>query len=176
MSKKPPLSPDDLRLWQSFTKDIDRLDGGDAEPPSLWLSPPIKVMQKPSSLSSQSLALPVVPSSGRRKGQELDGRNQMRLRKGQLQIEATLDLHGLSQHQAHDAVKRFITNAYDRGQRCVLIITGKGRLNKPAILKKRVPEWLSEPPLAHIVLQTHISRPKHGGAGALYVYVRRKRL
>jgi DNA-nicking Smr family endonuclease len=118
----------------------------------------------------------------------LDRRTEARLRRGQMEIEAVLDLHGLSVAQARPRLERFLTAGQAQGLRCVLIITGKGRspqrmdddgfgspLPQPGILRRSLPQWLAEPPLAHIVLRHFPARGRHGGAGAFYVLLRRLR-
>lgn len=99
-------------------------------------------------------------------------------------IEARLDLHGMSQIQAHHALERFILRCHARGMRCVLLVTGKGTPRasstgtddrKTGILKQKVPEWLREGALYDLVLKIETARPKDGGEGALYVLLRRKR-
>ena len=126
----------------------------------------------------------------------LDRRTAQRLTRGQLPIEARLDLHGMRQTEAHTALNRFIAQSYGSGKRCVLVITGKGKkkfnlgrfyhddpddhftgehTSRPGVLRENVPQWLSRPPNSHLVLRTAPARPKDGGDGALYVYLRRKK-
>lgn len=117
-------------------------------------------------------------------GHGLDRRSAEKLRKGQMPIEVTLDLHGMTQDQAYKAVQDFVVQGQAAGKRCVLIITGKGRdeegrrnpLSKGrGILKRMVPEWLAQKPLKPLILKTETARPQHGGDGAMYVLLRRKR-
>jgi DNA-nicking Smr family endonuclease len=116
---------------------------------------------------------------------DMDKRNAQRLKRGQMPIEARLDLHGKTQEAAHRALERFIANAQAAGQRCVLVITGKGLKDKESqsfrfdgqqgVLREMVPRWLAEPTLRTRVVAWHPAQPKDGGTGALYVLVRRKR-
>jgi DNA-nicking Smr family endonuclease len=115
----------------------------------------------------------------------LDRRTSERLKRGQLPIEARLDLHGMTQDQARHALDRFIGHAHDRGLRAVLIITGKGLKLRgeehdpwetaPGILKHQTPRWLNEAPNRARVLAFTPAQPRDGGAGALYVLIRRRR-
>ncbi len=113
----------------------------------------------------------------------LDKRTEERLRRGQIAIEARIDLHGYNKEQAKGVLNEFIKGAYNSGKRCVLVITGKGSaasnqehfLQNKGVLKKSVPGWLAEPPLSAMVLRSYPAKPKDGGAGALYVYLRRAR-
>ncbi len=106
----------------------------------------------------------------------LDRRTAERLRRGKMKIDGRLDLHGLKQDEAHETLVRFLQNGYERGHRCVLVITGKGRsAGSEGVLKRRVPEWLTMAPLRDVILQTTPARPQDGGEGALYVLLRRRR-
>ncbi len=104
----------------------------------------------------------------------LDGKRAARFRKGALEIEGRIDLHGLTLDLAHRALIGFLGQARDRGQRVVLVITGKGGPEVGA-LKRLVPMWLATPPLAAVIAAAAPAQPQHGGGGALYVYLRRKR-
>ncbi|WP_370295905.1 Smr/MutS family protein [Poseidonocella sp. HB161398] len=106
-----------------------------------------------------------------------------RMKKGKLVPEARLDLHGLTQDQAHPALTRFISESYMRQMRLVLVITGKGKeRDEPGpmpvprgVLKHQVPHWLNTGALKLMVLQISEAHLKHGGTGAYYVYLRRHR-
>ena len=116
----------------------------------------------------------------------LDRRNAQRLRRGQMPIDARLDLHGMTREAAHGALIGFIRGGAERGHRCVLVITGKGAPRggddagfmpdrSAGILRAEVPRWLSEGNVKpHIVAWTP-ANSRHGGSGALYVLLRRKR-
>lgn len=118
-----------------------------------------------------------------------DQKAARRLRRGQLEIEARIDLHGMRQSEAHAALRRFLHSAHASGKRWVLIITGKGttRLSASAdeddldarpsdrgILKRNVPHWLAEPELNGLIVGWREAAIEHGGAGALYVQLRRR--
>ena len=106
----------------------------------------------------------------------VDRRTAERLRRGRLSVEATLDLHRHTQDEAHRALIGFITDAAAAGRRCVLVITGKGALSEGGgVLRRQVPHWLNQPPCRGHVLAIAEARPEHGGAGALYVLLRRRR-
>jgi DNA-nicking Smr family endonuclease len=89
-------------------------------------------------------------------------------------IEARLDLHGLTQAEAHHALSRFIAGSRAVGRRCVLVITGHGRFSG-GVLKQAVPRWLHEAEMRPHILAISPAQPQHGGAGALYVLLRRFR-
>ena len=116
-------------------------------------------------------------------GLQMDAKAFTRMSKGKLVPDARIDLHGMTVAEAHPELIRFILNAYSQGLRLVLVITGKGKPGSDSgpipqqfgILKHQVPNWLRMPPFAGIILQISEAHLKHGGAGALYVYLRRAR-
>lgn len=110
----------------------------------------------------------------------LDRRQALRLRRGQLSIEARLDLHGMTQAQAHRALAGFLARSHAAGRRVVLIVTGKGTRqgadgSPTGVLRRTVPRWLAEPALRPLVLATAAALPRDGGDGALYLLLRRSR-
>ena len=104
----------------------------------------------------------------------IDKSTRRRFAQGQMEIEARLDLHGATAAQAERRLSGFIDNAVRQGQRCVLVITGKG-VEGTGVLRRLVPQWLKSPPLAPFVLAISAARPGDGGDGALYVLLRRRR-
>ena len=114
--------------------------------------------------------------------QRMDKKKHEKLKRGRLTPEARIDLHGMTKAEAHSALIRFIQEADNAGHRLLLVITGKGLNSKyddplskhrGGVLKQAVPYWLSTPPLSQLVLHMSEAHPKHGGSGALYVYLRR---
>lgn len=111
----------------------------------------------------------------------VDRRTEDRFRAGDMAIDARLDLHGLIAREAHAALDRFLASAVRSEARVLLIITGKGRRSDDwgrtddGLLKREVPRWIAAGPHAGHVLRTAPARPQHGGEGALYVLLRRKR-
>lgn len=101
----------------------------------------------------------------------LDRRSAERLRRGKLPIDGTLDLHGMSREAAHAAVIDYVLTAHATGKRCIILVTGKGR----GVLKENTPHWLNLPPLRDKIIAIETCRPEHGGDGALYVLLRRRR-
>ena len=104
----------------------------------------------------------------------IDKSTRRRFAQGQMEIEARLDLHGATAAQAERRLSGFIDSAVRQGQRCVLVITGKG-VEGTGVLRRLVPQWLKSPPLAPFVLAISAARPGDGGDGALYVLLRRRR-
>lgn len=102
----------------------------------------------------------------------IDRATAERLKRGRLPIEARLDLHGMTQEEAHGALAGFIRTARSGGKRCVLIITGRGKVGG-GVLRSAVPRWLAEPGFRPHLLAVATAQPQDGGAGALYVMLRR---
>mgnify|MGYP006289654057 CR=1 FL=1 len=106
------------------------------------------------------------------------GLNQKTLRQlkaGEFSPEAHLDLHGLNSYDAHHLLISFIKEHYLSGKRCLLIIPGRGK-NSPSgrgILREHVQQWLIRDPLKRVLLAFTTAQPQHGGAGALYLLLRK---
>lgn len=112
----------------------------------------------------------------------MDRKVFQRMKRGKERPEARLDLHGMTVAAAQGALTAFILSSHAAGRRLVLVITGKGREREddgpiPArsgVLRRHVPGWLASPPLSAVVLQVTEAHRRHGGAGAFYVYLRRR--
>jgi len=114
---------------------------------------------------------------------QMDSKQFARMRKGKLRPEARIDLHGMTLAQAHPALTEFILWSRSRGCRLVLVITGKGRSGRSdipspvrvGVMRHQVPQWLRQGAVGSVVQQVSDAHVKHGGSGALYVYLRRNR-
>lgn len=104
----------------------------------------------------------------------IDGGTQKRLFRGDVKIDARLDLHGYNAAQAQRKLTQFLSQARVSGYRCILVITGKG-VRGTGVLRSAVPDWLKSAPLSDLVLAMAQAKPSDGGAGALYVLLRRQR-
>jgi DNA-nicking Smr family endonuclease len=106
----------------------------------------------------------------------LGKRERAKLSRGRSEIEARLDLHGMTQMRAHRALTGFLQRAHHGGLTFVLVITGKGRSGgESGVLRRQVPEWLSLPEFRALVVGFEEAHIGHGGEGALYVRIRRAR-
>jgi DNA-nicking Smr family endonuclease len=107
----------------------------------------------------------------------LDPRILRRLRRGEFAYQAMIDLHGMSSATARVEVERFIMAAVAEGHREVLIVHGRGRNSKDnvPVLKERLKSWLARGRIGRNILAFTSARPADGGAGALYVLLRRRR-
>lgn len=116
----------------------------------------------------------------------LDGTTKSRLVKGNLAPDSRIDLHGMTEAVAHRALITFIRGAAMRGHRLVLVVTGKGLPDDPfapfdlefsarkrGVLRMMAPRWLKEPEMARLVADIRTAHRRHGGEGALYVYLRK---
>jgi DNA-nicking Smr family endonuclease len=128
---------------------------------------------------------PKTPVSRRPEGaNKLDGHTSEKLKRGQLAPAARIDLHGLTETAAHGALLSFLAGAQARGLRLVLVITGIGNPKdqesaewmraRHGALKMMVPRWLNEREFTALVSGSGPAHRRHGGDGALYVYLRKK--
>jgi DNA-nicking Smr family endonuclease len=173
------LSPEERVLWTTVTKSIAPLrepSATDEDIPTEMAVPsrpaPAAVKSarnapaRPAPMALPSLA-PLAP---------LGRRMKQRVARGKEAIDGRLDLHGLTQSEAHAALLRFLRTASARGARLVLVITGKGARasdGERGVLKRHVPQWLGLPEFRAFVVGFEGAHIAHGGEGALYVRVRR---
>jgi DNA-nicking Smr family endonuclease len=134
---------------------------------------------------SLDLANPAVTQVGRPEP-GLDRRNAERLRRGERAPDGRIDLHGMTASRAHRALDRRIGEALARGERLVLVITGKGGRGRheedapfmrenTGVLRQQAPRWLRSGPHASRIVGIYQAHPRHGGAGAFYVYLKKPR-
>jgi Smr domain len=152
----------DRLQWREAMRGVVPLPGRAA--PASSPPPPALVAKGPSGRPA------LLPSLDRFSG--IDRANAERLKRGRHPIEARLDLHGMTQAEAHDALAAFINTSRYAGRRCVLVITGRG---ESGVLKRAVPRWLDEPGLRPQILAIAPAQPRDGGPGALYLLLRRHR-
>jgi DNA-nicking Smr family endonuclease len=134
---------------------------------------------------------PAAPKAPRKKkststgASGVNGATQDRLKRGLLEPQARIDLHGMTQGAAHRTLFTWLAAAHARGYRLVLVVTGKGNpkndenapwmMSPHGVLKQMVPRWLNEPELAALIASVQPAHARHGGGGALYVYLRKPR-
>ena len=107
-------------------------------------------------------------------GKGFDRSTETKLRRGQLPLEGRLDLHGKTQAEAYELLRRFIHSAVAQEKRTILVITGKGQRFE-GILRQMVPQWLADPALAQYIVAVTPAQPKDGGTGAFYLRLRKSR-
>ncbi len=174
------VSATEVKLWREVVKDAVPLPGravsdGDGDAPVTVERPPLPPSVAPAPLPSPPSASRPQPRLEHGQTPGVDRRTADRLRRGLLEIEARLDLHGLTQAAAHGALNRFVATAYAAGRRCVLVITGKGTRDGTGVLRQAVPRWLNEAPLRAAIIAMARAQPRDGGDGALYVLLKRQR-
>jgi len=121
--------------------------------------------------ASPQTAPPVPPS--RQNPRRLDAPTREKLARGRIDIAGRVDLHGLTQAEAHSLLLSFLRQAFAGERRYVLVITGKGKGSGEGVLRRAVPQWFSMPPFSDIVGGFEEAARNHGGGGALYVRLRR---
>jgi DNA-nicking Smr family endonuclease len=190
--KRRAIDPEESALWHHATRDVARHRGARRIAAETAAAPTEKISVVPAKSPGQAgggiknEGSPRIPGSHFRGNDEvgkslhgavpgLDRRNALRLKRGQMPIEARLDLHGMIQAEAHRALAGFVARSHAAGRRVLLVITGKGTRDGEGVLRAAVPRWLAEPALRPLVLATAPAVPRDGGAGALYVLLRRER-
>ena len=177
MARRRTPTADELTLWARAMTGTTPLPG--REPPATPAAAPSSRgteqaatsparRRVPRPATAATTPLPLDPS----RPVDLDRRSWLRLKRGRQPIDASLDLHGLTQEEAHRRLTRFVADAQLRGHRCVRVITGRGVV-RGGVLRRMVPRWLGEAPTRGRVLTYSQARLQHGGEGALYVLLRR---
>jgi DNA-nicking Smr family endonuclease len=174
MVKNRDLTPEEKELWSLVTKSTRPLSKSAKKKEKAEKKPQAAIIKKYRSAAS-TFKKPEKASPLMQGGYAgIDGNTAERFRKGKYTIDGTLDLHGMTEKNAHAALLRFIEAHFERKNRCLLIITGKGTLGK-GILKQALPDWLMSDALSPVVLTFDKAQARHGGSGAYYVLLRRQR-
>ncbi len=195
MRRRRTLRPEEEDLWRSVARTARPLhdhpmfhkpvEVSPTDPPPLTHAKPrlpaFSLGEKVRAPERHDLA-PSLPQALGQAPLQMDAKTHGRMTRGKLAPEARIDLHGMTLAEAHPELIRFILNAHGAGLRLVLVITGKGKRREDhgpipqrmGALRHQVPQWLRQSPLAPTVLQVTEAHLKHGGAGAYYVYLRRR--
>ncbi len=175
MSRK--LTAEERELWARLSQTVRPLAkvAPAAEPPSTSTSKP-----KKNRAEHGAVAAPAPQPNATTQRPPLapmEARKRRRLARGLSEIDARIDLHGVRQERAFLLLQAFLRQAQSRGHRVVLIVTGKGRAGGDGrgVLRQAVPAWLARPDLRHLVVGFEPANRRHGGEGALYVRIRRRR-
>jgi DNA-nicking Smr family endonuclease len=177
--RKRALTEEEHALWESVAKQIKplrkKLRAAKAEATSTSAEAPAKPAASPRPLA----AAPRAPKPGPPPLAPLGRRERSQLSRGRKEIDARLDLHGMTQTRAHRALSDFLQRAHGDGLTFVLIITGKGKMgteSERGVLRRQVPQWLGLPEFRSLVVGFEEAHIGHGGEGALYVRIRRAKL
>lgn len=184
--KKGSLSPEDRELWGKVTRTLTPLDADRARDLEKALAKaveeaPEKTVETPRTATAIKAPAATRPPKAPLPLHQLEHRYRRKVVRGVKAIDARIDLHGLTQHQAHDRLRGFLHQAQARRHQIVLVITGKGGPNEHAymdergVLRRMVPQWLAMPDLRSVVIGYEEAHASHGGAGALYVRIRKRR-
>lgn len=188
-AKKPAktLSPEDRALWQDVAGSIEPLAAdlrsGKHDPlPDVPApdAPPKVARQKkvtPGNITPKQQKSPPPPVTPR----QIDRRSQRKIARGKTPIDSTLDLHGLTQQQAFARLRSHVEYASNAGQRCILVITGKGGGQnagldaRKGILRRNLPDWLAHQALSGLVSGIAPAGRAHGGDGAFYLRLKKQK-
>ena len=167
------LTDEDRVLWSLVARSARPLKGRPGE----TIAPPVEeAASGPRGAEAATAGASPPPAAPRRQqvSHALDEPTLGKLAKGRLPIEGRVDLHGLTQSEAHALLLSFLQRANEGGVRYVLVITGKGSSSGgEGVLRRAVPAWLATPPFRPLVSSYDHAARNHGGAGALYVRLRR---
>lgn len=172
------LSRKDVELWREVTQHDNVLPGHGYSVVGKAPSAPTKIQSGMGTRDGTSSDNKISHKDVReaRVGAGLDKRTAQKLRRGQIPIDRRLDLHGLTQSEAHTVLGIALEEAQACGDRCLLVITGKGTgRENGGVLKTMVPRWLDEPGNRARIFAIQAACPQHGGAGAVYVLLRKQR-
>jgi DNA-nicking Smr family endonuclease len=187
-----PLTEDEERLWAAVARSVRPLRAKPSLKPSA--APPAKAAPSKPQGARPNLTKPNAAKPGIAKHAEhapqpvahrakppspagtLARRERQQLARGKAEIGGRIDLHGMTQAEAHDALLRFLRRAQAEGAKFVLVITGKGGPGGDrGVLRRQVPLWLALPDMRACVLGFDVAHVGHGGEGALYVRLRKAR-
>lgn len=173
------LSTDDLKIWRHVTRSVNPLPGfrhptpeddDIAEEPRREKRSEAVVVETPARVSPRPTPPLTLGATA-----DMDRRTAQRFQRGDMAVEGRIDLHGLTLDQAHSALTAFVRGAHARGARCVIVVTGKGKGGSIGKIRNETPHWLNQAPLRPLILAVSEARHRDGGAGALYVLLKRKR-
>jgi DNA-nicking Smr family endonuclease len=175
------LSEEDRALWESVAKQVKplrkrRASKPSADPAAAESKVASKPVAPPRHATPPRIAAPAKPSPPPLA--PIGRRERSHLSRGRKEIDARLDLHGMTQTRAHRALFGFLQRAHHDGLTFVLVITGKGKMGSESergVLRRQVPQWLGLPEFRALVVGFEEAHIGHGGEGALYVRVRRAR-
>jgi DNA-nicking Smr family endonuclease len=181
--RKRTLSEEEHALWETVAKQIRPLRAKRLAAVSQPVPPKAEANVVTKAETHRKMAIPTVTPPAKKPIvpplAPLGRRERSQLSKGKKEIEGRLDLHGMTQARAHRALSGFLHQAHGDGLTFVLIITGKGKIGSESergVLRRQVPQWLGQPEFRTVVVGFEEAHIGHGGAGALYVRIRRVRI
>ncbi|WP_415922442.1 Smr/MutS family protein [Tateyamaria sp. SN6-1] len=199
MTRRRRLRPEEEELWRRVADTTERMHAQKPLSPEDFVETAAPRAPKKAQVSFDPLVtpkamaksepatridmMPAIADQVQGAAVNMDKKAFANMKRGKLRPEAKLDLHGMTLDRAHPALTQFILSAQAQGKRLVLVVTGKGKHRdeggpipvRLGVLRHQVPQWLSLPPLSGAVLQVSAAHNRHGGGGAYYVYLRRRR-
>ena len=185
--KRRLLNTDERKLWHRATRDVRKFNPGSEEEAQAGVFTSHEkqahpVTERLTKQSSHSAFLDAQRAHSQHVLEAGDPKMVRHVRRGKREIDATLDLHGLTQDHAYNALQQFLMTAKARRHRILLVITGKGlsaskSIDRPytesrGILRQRFLQWM-EGPFRNHVISIKPSHQKHGGTGAFYVFMKK---
>ncbi|MCC2096945.1 MAG: Smr/MutS family protein [Hyphomicrobiales bacterium] len=183
-SGKRILTDEERQLWAKVKKTVVPLDPAVQPQAEPSVSAPPAAAGITGKTPPPGKAKPVPAVKGQSIPTALDRKTRTRLSRGASPVGATIDLHGMRQDEAHRALRGFLIRSQQRGDRFVIVVTGKGSrtyqrdpsgYGERGVLRSVVPQWLSTDGFRDVVVGYSEAAPAHGGGGALYVQIRRRR-
>lgn len=180
---KDYLLPEDRILWETVAKTAKPLAGKKLQAEELSVFSELMAQEaekKPAKKPPVPIAESPTPKKKASSPNEMpihsfDRPTHRKISKGRVDIEARIDLHGLTQNDAYELLYGFLLSAHARGLKHVMVITGKGRsFGSEGVLKQAVPHWFSTPLFRLLVSAYEDAAHHHGGHGALYVRLRKQ--
>lgn len=172
------LSPDEERLWARVVETVRPYADSPATPPEA--PAPLVELTPKARAAPRKAPRPPAPAPAPAPGTTLDGSWDRRLSRGAVAPDSVLDLHGLDLASAYDLLDRRLDDAIASGARLLLLVTGKPpgpeRPVKRGAIRAAVGDWLAASPHARHIAAVRGAHPRHGGAGALYIVLRRSRV
>jgi len=161
------LSDEDKRAWRAATRHVRPISGRRG-----LQAPVIPVSYRFGRPSIAPLSRPDSPAGAPKNGPQ-NRQNEKSVRRGKQVVSASLDLHGHTQDSAWRALPQFLANEQARGSKCVIIITGKGKLGE-GVLRRNFLHWLDMPEARALVTGYAPAHARHGGGGAWYVFLKKR--
>ena len=172
------LSAHERALWSRVAATIRPLGGRPpAEvPPAPAILPPAPAPAQPrrAAVAARTPAAAAKPPRTPVTAATLDGSWDKRLRQGDISPDRIIDLHGYTLDAAHQRLEMALGDAAMAGERILLIITGKGRANRPGLIRSELSHWLERTSFRSRVAALRAAHPRHGGSGAFYLILRRQ--
>lgn len=187
------LDEDDQALWRAVTKDVTPLEkqSPSLKPNNVQTKSENQNAPKPSAQTIKTTIivpqielkpnLPVPTNRHHKSSYQTDKRTHQKFKDGRMEFDGTIDLHGLTVAEAHQAFLNFVRLHIRAGSRMLLVITGKGRGGIHSdhggigAIRAALPSWVHEHDIDHSILKVSAAQTKHGGAGAFYILLRRSR-